>query len=98
MGLLKVFKNSCMSGSKMSSKRIIMYTFTIVIIGMLCVEAAFNLMLMWEWGMEGCDNEVKFQTVFNMVIYGYIFGIIGALAGINGWSDKGKKKIETEEL
>jgi hypothetical protein len=101
--VLSFFKEGSMSGTKVSSKRIIMYSFTTVAIAMIAVEALFNLALMVEWAMSDCPPEgeafveVKFQRVFDLVIYGYVFGIVSALATANAWSDKGKKKTENED-
>ncbi len=101
--LLSFFKEGSMSGTKVSSKRIIMYSFTVVAIAMIAVEALFNLALIVEWAMAECSSEgepfteVKFQRVFDLVIYGYVFGIVSALATANAWSDKGKVKVKENE-
>lgn len=95
MGFIQQFKESCMSGSKMSSKRVIMYTFALVAVFMIAVEALFNLLIIFEWiKVEKGQDGLRFEMVFDSIIYGYVFGIVGALAGINGWSDKGKKNKE----
>lgn len=80
-----------------------MYSFTTVAIAMIAIEALFNLALMVEWAMAECTTEgepfteVKFQRVFDLVIYGYVFGIVSALATANAWSDKGKKETKVKE-
>lgn len=88
--VLVFFKEGAMSGAKISSKRIIMYTMTLLIIAMLCVETLFNMLLMYKWFQSGCPDPIEFKVVFSLVIYGYIFGIISALATANAWTDKGK--------
>jgi hypothetical protein len=47
---------------------------------------------MFKWFKTGCPDPIEFKVVFSLVIYGYIFGIISALATANAWTDKGKEK------
>ena len=95
--ILSFFKEGSMNGTKVSSKRIIMYTMTVLVIAMISVEALFNLLLMVKWFKTGCPEVIEFKVVFSLVIYGYIFGIISALATANAWSDKGKKKTDEND-
>ncbi len=86
-------KDSLMSGSKMSSKGMIMYTMTLVVIFMIAIETTFNTLLIYKWVNGECEGDkLAFQMVFDATIYGYAFGLIGALSGINGWESIGKKK------
>jgi hypothetical protein len=62
--VLSFFKAGSMSGTKVSSKRIIMYTMTLLIIAMLCVETLFNMLLMFKWFKTGCPDPIEFKVVF----------------------------------
>lgn len=95
--ILSFFKEGAMSGAKISSKRIIMFTMTALIIAMICVEALFNGILMYKWLQNDCKELIEFKVVFSLVIYGYIFGIISALATANAYVDKGKKETKVKE-
>lgn len=87
MSIIDTLKESIEGESKASSKRIIMYLFVIVAMFMVFCEATFNLILMYKW-INGKIDVCVFKTVFSLGLYGYVFGIIGALAGINGFIDK----------
>jgi F0F1-type ATP synthase membrane subunit c/vacuolar-type H+-ATPase subunit K len=95
--ILSFFKEGAMSGAKISSKRIIMFTMTILIIAMICVEALFNGIIMYKWLESACKDPIEFKVVFSLVIYGYIFGIISALATANAYVDKSKVKVKENE-
>lgn len=79
--------NSCQGDNKISSKRIIMYIFTFVAVGMIFVESIFNILLIFKC-YSNAENVIDcdFSMVFDSTIYGYIFALIAALAGINGFS------------
>lgn len=95
MGVVGMFKQSCYGSNKVSSKRLIMYIFTMMGVFMILIEATFNLILMYKWSMSA-DSTCTFHMVFDGTIYGYVFALVGALAGINGFS--GQEKEKKEEL
>lgn len=83
-----LIKRSCYGSTKVSSKRIIMYIFTAVVIGMIAIEAVFSVLVMIKWFKEG--GTPVFGMVLPATLYGYVFGLIIALAGINGFSRQGQ--------
>ena len=91
MGFVQGFKESCMSGSKMSSKRIILYTFAAVAVGMIVTEAILCYIIICKWLWGSCEGRLEFLMAFDAVVYTSVFGIIGALATVNGYENKGKK-------
>jgi len=95
--ILAFFKEGAMSGAKISSKRIIMFTMTTLIIAMIFVETLFNGIVVYKWLSSDCKDPIEFKVVFSLVIYGYIFGIISALATANAYVDKGKKETKVKE-
>jgi len=95
--LLSFFKEGAMSGAKISSKRIIMFTMTALIIAMIGIETLFNGLVVYKWLQADCKTPIEFKVVFSLVIYGYIFGIISALATANAYVDKGKKEEPKKE-
>lgn len=84
MSIKEFIKTSCHGDNQVSSKRVVMYAFTVVAMAMIAVEALFNLILIIKWLWIG--SRIGFEMVFGGLIYGYVFGIIAALAGINGFS------------
>lgn len=94
--LLAFFKEGAMSGTKVSSKRIAIYTMICCVVFMIAIEALFNLLLMYKWFSSECKEQITFKMVFDAIIYGYVFGLIAALSGINGWESKSKSPVDPQ--
>lgn len=92
MGLRSMLKNSVGGQTNTSSKRILMYTFALVAIFMVKIQATFTLILIWKWAhaaanADGIIPKFEVYSVFPDVIWYCVFGLIGGLAGINGIKD-----------
>lgn len=91
MRLLNLIENSCRRFSNESSKRIIMYLFTAMAFLMLTTEALVNIGLIYVSYLQGDVNYTHIM-IFDSVIYASVFGLIGTLAGINGFGKQNNIK------
>lgn len=82
--LLQFLKKGLYNQGEVSSKRIVMYVFTLVALFMILTEAVFNSFILYKF-FTGLAMELKFRMVFDTTIYTAVFGTIGAMAGINGF-------------
>lgn len=98
MNFREIIKQSCYGDNKISSKRVLMYIFSITIVMMIGIEAIYNLLLIWRC-INNAQNiiDCDFSMVFDATIYGYLFGTIAALAGINGFSKQATEKIANND-
>lgn len=94
MSLSAMIKKSCGGADNTSSKRIIMYIFTLVLIFMIKVQALFTLILIWKWS-NGAVDKFEMVNVFPDTIWYMVTGLIAGLAGINGIKDGFGKQAKT---
>lgn len=83
----EMIRNSCYHGNNASSKRIIMFIFTLMAIFMILVQAVFTAIMIGKFANAKWEGQAfEIYNVFPDIIWYMVFGIIGGIAGINGFS------------
>ena len=95
MSLGKMIKQSCGGADNTSSKRILMYQFAVVADIMILFQAIFTAVTIYKWAMDKPDAVLVVHSVFPDVIWYCVFGIIGGIAGVNGFGKQAKAKEES---
>jgi len=100
MSLTSMIKKSCGGADNTSSKRILMYQFAIVADIMILFQAVFTAVTIWKWAHAAADAVFVVHSVFPDVIWYCVFGIIGGIAGVNGFGKQSakSKKDSTDEI
>jgi hypothetical protein len=94
-----MIKQSCGGADNTSSKRIIMYIFTLVACLMILFQAIFTAVTIWKWAHAAADAAFIVHSVFPDTIWYCVFGIIGGIAGVNGFGKQASKDKEpTDEI
>jgi hypothetical protein len=91
MSLSNMIKQSCGGADNTSSKRILMYQFAIVADLMILFQAIFTAVTIYKWAMDVPEAVFEVHSVFPDVIWYCVFGIIGGIAGVNGFGKQATK-------
>ena len=91
MSLTSMIKQSCGGTDNTSSKRIIMYIFTAVATLMILFQAIFTSVTIYKWAQAAADAVFIVHSVFPDIIWYCVFGIIGGIAGVNGFGKQATK-------
>jgi len=91
MSISKMIKQSCGGTDNTSSKRILMYQFAVVADLMILFQALFTAVTIYKWVMDKPDAVFMVHSVFPDVIWYCVFGIIGGIAGVNGFGKQAAK-------
>jgi H+/Cl- antiporter ClcA len=97
MSLTSMIKQSCGGADNTSSKRIIMYIFTAVSCLMILFQAVFTAVTIYKWAMDKPDAVFMVHSVFPDIIWYCVFGIIGGIAGVNGFGKQAAKDKDTPD-
>lgn len=89
MSLTSMIKQSCGGADNTSSKRILMYQFAIVADLMILFQAVFTAVSIYKWAIAAPEAVFEVHSVFPDVIWYCVFGIIGGIAGVNGFGKQG---------
>jgi hypothetical protein len=95
MNLTSMIKQSCGGADNTSSKRIIMYIFTFIAALMILFQAVFTAVTIWKWAHAAIDAVFVVHSVFPDIIWYCVFGIIGGIAGVNGFGKQSTPKPNT---
>lgn len=84
-----MWKEAISSETKVSSKRIIMFVMTFLGVVMVLIEAIVYIMAFNKSLNAG--NAIQITGVFNDTIWWMVFGLIGGIAGVNGFGKQPSK-------
>lgn len=87
--MIKMFKEACMGGDKTSSKRIVLFLFSLVAVVMIALQGLFTLAVFVKHA--GILKDFEVVLMLPEFVWQLVFGIIGGIALVNGAESALKK-------